>query len=80
MKPVLHLKTCTVCGHAFDPGMSACPECKTPNALFRSATYIKFPIEIEQALFRALQDAVKKHQARSVQELIIQAIEQRLMR
>lgn len=76
----MNQKTCSVCRASYDAGRSECPECRTPNALFRSATYIKFAIEIEQPLFRAIQEAVKKQRARTVQEFITQAIERELMK
>jgi len=72
-------KRCPVCNHGYDAGRSKCPKCGTPNSLFESETFIKFAIEIEKALFRAV-EAQGRKRGEGVEGFIIQAIEERVSR
>lgn len=70
-------KVCTVCNESYDAGRSSCPKCGTANALFESTSYIKFPIEMEKALYRAIETHAKRA-GQTPEEFMISALERRI--
>lgn len=46
---------CPICDLLYESGRSECPKCGAANLLFESPTYVKFEVEMERALYRAMQ-------------------------
>lgn len=71
------LTLCRLCNIQYEAERSECPECGLKNISFVSSSFVKFEIEIERALYTAIQRWSKDLK---INAFIVEAIEEKISR
>ena len=77
----MNMKHCEVCNDQYEAGRSRCPGCGTLNKLFESASFVRVEIEMERALYNAIEEFRRTNVYNgTAEQFIIEAVEQRISR